>query len=181
MDLFRIPVLKINLYLYIGVVFVFLAGCEAHLQKATPGLIEEAEADWKKEAIPNYKIVVDVQMQGNMRRNEITVQNKNIRQATVSYKENGKWVRTKNLNQSQAMAFTVPGLFEAVQEELRVHARSDIRVAFNSNKSYIERIVLGPVLRTNEPVENSEVYIFVRKFEPSPSAQKQKSKLSDIR
>lgn len=166
MNLFRIPILKINLYLYISVMFVLLTGCGTHLQEATPGLIDKAGAQWKKEAIPNYKIVVDVQMQGNMRRNEITVQNNNIRQATVSYKENGKWVRTKNLNESQAMAFTVPGLFETVQEELRVHARSDIRVAFNSEKSYIERIVFGPVLQANKPVENSEVYIFVRNFEP---------------
>jgi hypothetical protein len=153
-------------YVWIILTFVLLNGCDVHLQKATPGLIEQAQARWKKESIVNYKIVVDVQMHGDMRRNEITVQNNNIQQATVSYKDNEKWVRTQKLNQSQALPFTVPGLFETVQDELNVHARSDIRVALNPDKAYIERIVLGPVLQNNEPIPNSEVYVFVRKLEP---------------
>lgn len=155
-----------NLYLCFFLILIVLIGCGTRIQKATAGLIDEAEARWRTKAISSYRMVVDVQMSGDVRRNEITVQNSRINQATVSYKDSGRWARSQKLNESQALAFTVPGLFETVREEIRANARSDIRVAFNRDRAYLERVVLGPVLQKNEPIPNSEVYIFVRKFEP---------------
>lgn len=166
MNILRFWILRIGLFLCVSVIFVPLSGCGTRLQQATPNLIQEAEAKWKKEAIPNYKIVVDVQMQGDMRRNEITVKNNDVQEATVSYEDHGKWVRTRKLNESQAYAFTVRGLFQTVEEELEVHSRSYIRVALNPDKAFIERVVLGQVLQKNAPIARSQVYIFVRKFEP---------------
>jgi hypothetical protein len=139
------------------------------MQQATPGLIDEAASRWRKNAISNYRIVVDVQMNGNIRRNIITIQNGEIDQATVSYKDNVRGRDKQKLNTTQALAFTVPGLFETVREELNAHTRTDIRVAVHPDRAYLQQIAFGPVLQNNQPIPNSEVYIFVRKFEPLPN------------
>jgi hypothetical protein len=139
------------------------------MQQATPGLIDQAEGRWRKNAISNYRIVVDVQMNGNVRRNTITIIDGKINKATASYKDNFRWKHEQRLNITQALPFTVPGLFETVREELTAHARTEIRVAVHPDKAYLQQIVFGPLLQNYQPISNSEVYIFVRKLEPLPN------------
>jgi hypothetical protein len=156
-------------YLFWVLIIVVVIGCGGRMQQATPGLIDKVERQWRTKAVLNYTMVVDVQMNGNIRRNEITVKNGKIDHATVSYKDNSSWKHAQKLNAAQAMAFTVPGLFETVREELNAHARSNLRVAVHPDGAYLQQIDLGPVLQNNQSIPNSEVYIFVRKFEPLPN------------
>jgi hypothetical protein len=130
-------------------------------------MMDNAEALWQANPVPSYHIIVDVDRPDDRRRNDLTVRQGEIVEATVSYWDFQKkrWEEPYDLNQEQAFPFTVPGLFEMVRGELRGSNRADIRVVMDSAPAFPHRIILGPVWQDLRPVSGTEATVTVRKFE----------------
>jgi len=141
--------------------------CNQGLEKASNALIDRTEARWKSNPIPNYRIVVDVKRPDEFRRNDITVRQGHVKKAFVQYWDSRKkiWDNTIFLNESQALAFTVEGLFDTVRLELENSGRPVVRVAVTETPPYLQRIVLGQFWQNNQAVPNSQATVTVQQFE----------------
>jgi hypothetical protein len=159
----------INRLRVILVSVIALVACHSGLRQATIGEIHQAERQWENHPILNYKIVVDVQQQNELRRNALNVRDGQITHAVVSYwnSRRNKWELEESLKLQQALPFTVPGLLETVEEEISNSNRSEIEVAMKGDPPVPKTILLGNLLQNNQRVAGSKAYIFVRSFLPS--------------
>lgn len=141
--------------------------CGPPMEKATLARIDEADARWRSSAIPNYHIIVDVERSEELRRQDITVRNGRISHAIVQYwnSHNQRWENTISLNESQSLAFTVPGLLETVREEIQSNRRPIIQVLLIPDAPYLQRVILGQLWQNDHAVPNSQASVIVQKFE----------------
>lgn len=135
--------------------------------------LDATRARWEARPVRSYHIIVDVERPGEHRRNEITVFDDTMIRSSVAYwKEKRRdWGPPRELTAGQGTPFTVPGLFALIRQELLEGHRSDCRVAFVGDPPVPELILLGPVMRSGEPVPGTEATIVVRGFEsllPAP-------------
>ena len=89
------------------------------------------------------------------------------RRASLAYWDStqGQWGPAAPLDQAQAAAFTVPGLFAMLRDELRSGQRSNLRMDVQDSPPFLRRIVLGPIWQDGQPLEDTRVLITVRSFE----------------
>jgi len=145
-----------------------LTGCGGKLELASLQMINDAEAQWQANPVLSYRIVAEVEGQGERRRNEITVSQGQIARAIVIYWDSDQrwWDNPLKLREEQAFPFTVPGLFDLVRDELLRSGRRDIRVAMSGDPAFPRRIVLGPVWQDEQPRSGTETRVTIRSFEP---------------
>ena len=136
-------------------------------EKASPELIDQMESDWRSQAIQDYHIIVDVERPGELRRNDVTVVDGRVTKGVLQYWETHekRWSNRVILNESQAIAFSVPGLFDTVRSELTNGLRPVVRVVLGKNPPYIKKIILGQISQNNHSVADSQASIIVQKFE----------------
>lgn len=148
-------------------ILLIAVSCGPPMEKATLARIDEADAHWRSSAISNYHIIVDVERSEELRRQDITVRSGQISHAIVQYwnSRNKRWENTISLNESQAIAFTVPGLLETVREELQSNRRPIIQVSLTPGPPYLQRIILGQVWQNDRAVPSSQASVIVQKFE----------------
>jgi hypothetical protein len=145
-----------------------LAGCSFNRPAAaTPSLIAEAEAGWQASPTADYRITVEVERPDEARRLVVTVVDHEIAQGLISYYdfETRRWLPPQELNQEQAFAFTVPGLFDMVRGALAGCERDDIRVQMAGEPPFPQKIVLGPVIMDGEKIEATRSTVTVRQFD----------------
>jgi hypothetical protein len=150
---------------------VFLwAGCSERTEQATPQLMDQLESDWHSSGIHNYRIVVDVERPEELRRNDITVSHDQIAKGFVLYwqSKEKRWDNMITLNESQSIAFSVPGLLETLRSEINNTNRPVVRVATSKTPPYIKKILLGQIRQNNQPVPGSQATIIVQTFEQKP-------------
>ncbi len=145
-----------------------LIGCGARLQPASVELMHECEARWLEHPVLSYHITVDVDAPNERRRNEVTVREGKVTRAVISYWDGHQkqWGVTRGLDSQQAFPFTVPGLFDTVQSELKRNNRTDIRVAIDRNYAFPQSIVLGPVLMDGHRLLDTAATVTVASFSP---------------
>ena len=145
-----------------------LTGCGGKLEPASLQMINDAEAQWQANPVLSYRIVAEVEGQGERRRNEITVSQGQITGAIVMYwnSDQRRWDGPLKLREEQAFPFTVSGLFDLVRDELLRSGRRDIRVAMSGDPAFPRRIVLGPVWQDDQPRSGTETRVTIRSFEP---------------
>jgi len=143
-------------------------GCGSRPVIVTVQSIDATRARWDARPVRSYHIIVDVERPGDRRRNAITVFEETIIRSSVAYwdEKTRDWGPPRELTAGQATPFTVPGLFTLIRQELIEGHRSDCRVAFVGDPPIPERVLLGPVMRSERPVGGSEATIFVTDFEP---------------
>lgn len=149
-----------------------LVACGPRPAIVTVQSVDVTRARWEARPVRSYHIIVDVERPGDRRRNEITVIDDTIIRSSVAYWNETlrDWARPQELTTGQATPFTVPGLFALIREELLEGHRSDCRIAFKGDPPVPERILLGPVMRSEGPVPGTEATIIVSGFEPLPPA-----------
>lgn len=141
------------------------AGCKQKgLQEASLKMINEAQAQWEHHPVRSYNVVVVVQQGDHLRKNELQVKNGKVIFATVRFWDSNhdRWGDRVELNERQALPFTIPGLFETVREELIQHSRENIRVAMNGNPPFPRTVVLGPLIGQGGSVQDSTANISVK-------------------
>lgn len=141
--------------------------CGPRMEKATLERIDDADAKWHSNPVSSYHIVVDVKRSDELRRQDIDVRDGQIERGSVQYwnSRSDRWENTIILNDSQSIAFTVPGLLETVREEIKSGRRPIIQVAMIQNPPYFQRIVLGQVWQNDQAVPNSQASLVIQKFE----------------
>jgi hypothetical protein len=157
----------ISRFLAILVLGLLITGCGGRPEKASTELMDRVESDWRSQKIQDYHILVDVERPGELRRNDITVVNGQVTKGVLQYWEAKlkRWDNTIMLNESQSVAFSVPGLFDTVRSELTNSGRPIVRVTLSKSPPYLKKIILGQLWRNNQPVPDSQATIIVQKFE----------------
>src|SRR6266853_597551 len=152
-----------------GILIVGLfVSCGPRPATVTVQSLDATRARWDARAVRKYHITVDVDRPGDRRRNDIRVFDETIISSSVSYwdETTRSWGPSRELTVEQATPFTVSGLFALIRQELIKGHRSDCRVAFAGDPPIPERILLGPVMRSEGPVSGTEATIAVAGFEP---------------
>jgi hypothetical protein len=147
--------------------FPLLIGCGDRGERATPQLLSQIESDFRSSGIHDYRIVVDVERPGELRRNDITVVQDRVQKGIVLYWEpkEKRWDNLITLNESQAIAFTFPGLVDTVKSEMDNPNRPVVRVVATKTSPYIKKIILGQIRQNNQPVPDSQATITVQSFQ----------------
>ena len=145
-----------------------LTGCGGRLEPASLQIINDAKAHWQANPVLSYRIVAEVEFQGERRQNEITVSQGQITGAIVRYwnSDQRRWDEPLKLREEQAFPFTAPGLFDLVREELLGSGRRDIRVVMSGDPAFPRRIVLGPLWHDERRRSGTETRITIRSFMP---------------
>jgi len=149
-----------------GLALVF-AGCNGRMEKASPQVLDQMESDWQSRGIRKYRIVVDVERPDELRRNDITVVDGQVTKGVLQFWEphEKRWNAVIRLNESQALAFSVSGLFDTVRSELTNGGRPVVQVEPSKEPPFIKKIILGQIRQNNQAIAKSEATIIVQKFE----------------
>ena len=145
-----------------------LTGCGGRLEPASLQMVNDAKARWLANPVLSYRIVAEVEGQGERRRNEITVSQGQITGAIVMYwnSDQRRWDDPLKLREEQAYPFTAPGLFDLVRDELLGSGRRDIRIVMSGDPAFPRRIVLGPIWQDEQPRSGTETRVTIRSFVP---------------
>ena len=156
-------------------------GCGDRGERATPQLLSQIQSDLRSSGIHSYRIVVDVERPGELRRNDITVAGDRIQKGIVLYWEpkEKRWGNLITLNESQAIAFSLPGLVDTLQSEINNANRPVVRIVSTQNPPYIKKIILGQLRQNNEAVPDSQATITVHTFQANPQSMKRNSENSN--
>lgn len=150
------------------IITALLNGCSSGLHRASVQMMDRAEAQWQQAPVLDYEITVEVNRPDDRRRTTVLVAQGQIVQGEVSYwnAKDQRWDEPYALNEEQSFPFTVPGLFDMVRGELENSGRVDIRVRMEDESTFLEHIVLGPVMLDGQVVSGTEATITVESYTP---------------
>lgn len=151
--------------------FVFVTNSDRNIPNATISGLNEVEGAWYSSGQFNYHLVVDVEFGGERRRHEMSVENGQIVEATLSYWDDsqGGWGERNPLNKEQSFTYTITGLFDTIRNELQLHNREDVRVEMQGEPAIPKVILLGRVWQEGFPVEGTQTRIVVQEYTPITS------------
>jgi hypothetical protein len=149
----------------LALVYVLYANRERRYPEATVTLLNHAETQWYSAGIMDYRLVVEVAFAAERRQYTVVVQNGEIIEASLAYRDEETWTTPEPVSFDHAARYTIPGLFNALRLELNQNLREEIRVDVNADPAYLRYMYFGRVWLENEPMADSEARFTVTEFE----------------
>ncbi len=160
-----IPVLSI---IFLTTLY-FYANQDEKVPLGTISSLNEAEGIWYRTSISSYRLIVDMEMLDEKRRNIIEVIEGQVASAVDMTwdAEQKTWGAASPLSEEELKFLTVPGLFEIVRVDLLKGQREEVRVDLAGTPPFPRLIILGRALDDEGiPTNSTEARIIVQEFTP---------------